>query len=211
MRQILDILNDAYQRCARNGIDIWQYAVEVDQVYRLGASVNQIREAVQLGFCSLRSETTDARYHQRTFRKVHSLLIPSNACLIITTKGREQLDRIRESGESIDHISKSSMRPADFIPEWNSELRQLKLEGIIVKQFHRKARNQTIVLAVFQEDEWPRRISDPLPPNGTDPKRRLNDTIRGLNTNHLTPKPTIRFRGDGSGTGVIWEFIEEAR
>jgi hypothetical protein len=64
-----------------------------------------------------------------------------------------------------------------------------------------------IVLCAFEEEGWPARIDDPLPPQqDQDSKRRLSDTIKCLNrkqSHHL-----IHFRGDGTGEGVVWERVE---
>jgi hypothetical protein len=62
------------------------------------------------------------------------------------------------------------------------------------------------VLTAFQEEGWPEWIADPLPPEpGQDAKRRLNDTIKRLNDNQQVQ--LIRFRGDGTGQGVLWEAV----
>ena len=42
-----------------------------------------------------------------------------------------------------------------------------------------------------------------------DSKRRVHDTISGLNRNQLCP--LIRFRGNGTGTGFCWEFREDSQ
>jgi hypothetical protein len=93
---------------------------------------------------------------------------------------------------------------ASPMPIWDEARRVLSLDGRIVKQFKWRAVNQELILSVFQEDGWPVRIDDPLAPLlSLVTKRRLNDTIKCLNrkqTNNL-----IRFRGDGTGLGVIWE------
>ena len=75
----------------------------------------------------------------------------------------------------------------------------------VVKRFKHKSRNQEAILATFQEDGWPYRVYDPLSPIADcDPKRRLNDTIKGLN--HHQENALIRFRGDGTGEAIIWEL-----
>jgi hypothetical protein len=80
---------------------------------------------------------------------------------------------------------------------------ELRLGELVVKQFKVPAANQERVLAAFQEEGWPRRIDDPLPPSpDLDPKRRLHETISSLNRNLL--RPWIRFHGDGTGQGVRW-------
>ena len=82
----------------------------------------------------------------------------------------------------------------------------LYFAGRIVKRFPRAARNQEIVLCAFEEEGWPYRIDDPLPPSGNvDPKRRLHDTIKWLNRDHEAQ--VLAFMGDGTGEGVRWRSL----
>jgi hypothetical protein len=49
-----------------------------------------------------------------------------------------------------------------------------------------------------------------MPPQGdVDPKRRLHETIKALNGRRLAR--LIRFRGDGTGQGVLWEWVRDWR
>jgi hypothetical protein len=74
-----------------------------------------------------------------------------------------------------------------------------------VKRFKWQAANQERILTVFEEEGWPARIDDPLAPSpAIDTKRRLSDTIKCLNRKQANA--LIRFRGDGTGQGVIWEL-----
>src|SRR5205814_465539 len=60
-------------------------------------------------------------------------------------------------------------------PIWDRDRQQLRLGKVIVKQFKVPAPNQEAVLAAFEEESWPPRIDDPLPPQPEqDPKRRLH-------------------------------------
>lgn len=90
-------------------------------------------------------------------------------------------------------------------PAWDGERHELRCGGVLIKRFKWRASNQERILAAFEEEGWPPRIDDPLPPRAEiDSKRRLGDTIKCLNRNHLVP--VLRFIGDGSGQGVIWEL-----
>ena len=98
------------------------------------------------------------------------------------------------------HLGAARLLPG---PYWDVELRELYFDGILVKQFSRTAPNQELILSAFQEQNWTRRIDDPLPPlPGRDPAERLHDTIRHLNSGLRTN--LIRFRRDGTGQGVRW-------
>ena len=91
------------------------------------------------------------------------------------------------------------------VPRWDMLRRELFVDGQVVKRFRVPAPNQIAVLAAFQEEGWPPRVFDPLPPDGDqEPKQRLRETIRALNQ-HQRP-PTLRFFGDGTGQGVLWEW-----
>jgi len=88
-------------------------------------------------------------------------------------------------------------------PIWDIERRQLRLGTDLIKQFKLPSANQETVLTAFEEDGWPPRIDDPLPPKANLPsKQRLHDTIKSLNRNQQ--HRLLRFSGDGSGEGVCW-------
>ena len=58
----------------------------------------------------------------------------------------------------------------------------------------------------FEEEEWPPRVDDPLPPQrDLEPKRRLHDTLRSLNRHQQNT--LIRFKGDGTGEGIRWTLV----
>lgn len=104
----------------------------------------------------------------------------------------------------------SSGTPAKLLPRWDSIRRELVVDGQIVKRFRLPAPNQEAVLAAFQEEAWPPRVFDPLPPRtDQDSKRRLHETIKALNCRRLAR--IIRFRGDGTGQGVLWELVQDWR
>lgn len=91
-------------------------------------------------------------------------------------------------------------------PHWNGECQELCLGELIIKRFKVPAPNQERILAVFEEEKWPRRVDDPLPPcPDLNAKRRLHDTIVTLNRHQ--ENRLIRFSGDGRGQGVQWDWV----
>jgi hypothetical protein len=99
----------------------------------------------------------------------------------------------------------NSSHPPGLVPFWNVELRELHLGNILIKRFRRPARNQETILAAFQEDGWPRRIDSPLPScEDTSAVDRLHDGVKKLNRQ---TRGLLRFRSDGLGQGVLWEFV----
>jgi hypothetical protein len=97
----------------------------------------------------------------------------------------------------------------DLLPYWDAANRRLWLGTHLVKEFRQPAPHQTALLDVFHEEGWASgRIDDPLPraqdEGEKEAKRRLHETIKNLNRG-LEPG-TIRFRGDGTGQGIVWEY-----
>ena len=89
---------------------------------------------------------------------------------------------------------------ASYQPKWDRERRQIRVGEHIVKEFKLPAPNQETILTAFEEEGWPPRIDDPLPPvPDLDPRRRLHDTIQALNRKQR--QDLLRFMGDGSGEG----------
>jgi hypothetical protein len=94
-------------------------------------------------------------------------------------------------------------------PTWDPDRQQLRWGSLVVKQFKLPSPNQELILRVFEEENWPARIDDPLPPRpDIEPKRRLNCAITNLNRNQKSYR--IRFMGDGSGQGVCWKPMSDA-
>jgi hypothetical protein len=94
-------------------------------------------------------------------------------------------------------------------PRWEAGERWLWLGDRLIKVFRQPAPHQALLLSAFQDHSWSlKHIDDPLPlaqgETREEAKRRLHETIRNLNRS--LPPGSIRFRGDGTGQGVIWEY-----
>jgi len=97
-------------------------------------------------------------------------------------------------------------RTRPVLPVWDRTTYQLRLGNIIIKHVRRPnaATNVVLILDAFQKMGWPSRLHDPLPSKETlrqTSSRRLQDAIKSLNDN----LNLIRFRGDGTGKGIVWE------
>ncbi len=104
---------------------------------------------------------------------------------------------LREIGESeTNHVR--------VLPVWNQDTGELRFGDQVVRRVRSRTRADNIVriLDAFQEDGWPDRIDDPLP-GGSD-SQRLREAVRTLNQD----LERIRFRADGTGTGIAWETAQ---
>lgn len=96
-------------------------------------------------------------------------------------------------------VSPAAPRPGQ--PEWNAESGQLRLGGVLIRQVASpsNAHNIVAVLNAFEAESWPPRIS--VPPELSSDVEAIGKTVSSLNRN----LQAIRFRRDGTGTGICWE------
>jgi hypothetical protein len=79
----------------------------------------------------------------------------------------------------------------------------------MVKNFVRPADSQISILDEFQKHGWPPVVDDPSPPIDGEPlqrrKRRLNDTVRELNSGHKNR--AVSFHSTSMGESIRWQPI----
>jgi hypothetical protein len=208
-RAALAHLFEAHQLAVDVGHDAGDFAVPIDEFQGIGVRWAVLKWLVLTGYASV-----DARSGGSMRRLIRggANILTDKSSLLLTEAGVElarQLGRTaseRSSGfDALPYLIGAGARTVRT-PHWNAILRKLYLGDALVRQYPVAAPNQESVLTAFQEEGWPPRIDDPLPPREElDPKIRLRDTITCLNRGQ---KPCrIRFHGDGAGRGVLWELI----
>jgi len=208
-------LLEAYRYSCDVERGVWDFAVEIDELQGAGLLRADLRWLVCKGFVEHAREIPPAD-DTRAFRRGPRLRFARSSCFVLTMAGVEFVasllehtererrrplrGREQDDGQADECYSRLILGP---IPVWDRDRQELRLGEVVVKQFKVPAANQERVLAAFEEEGWPVRIDDPLPPVGEqDPKARLHDTIVALNRNQK--HPLIRFYGDGTGQGVRW-------
>lgn len=201
--------------------DAWDFALERRRLLDLGVCDTELRWLVCMGYAEHCREETRPEDESRRFRPGKNTVFQKRTCFVLTDKGvsfaagvlgiRQEscATNNARASENDDAPSSSSSMPATAnAVVWDAERHELRCGGRLVKQYKWLAANQEMILAAFQEENWPPRIDDPLPPQAEkDSKRRLHDAIKCLNRNQI--HKLIHFRGDGTGEGVIWEPIDE--
>lgn len=216
--------------------DVWAFAVEIEQLCDKGLTRSDFRWLACKGYIEHAREITHCNEDGRRFRALGDLSFPERTCFILTEAGAAIArplscnsllggagrDRSRQSRDASINRTARGLFPTDddgspatgkpaapasqVVPAWNAERRELRVSETLVKRFKWPAANQELVLTAFEEEGWPSRIDDPLPVEPEqDPKRRLHDTIKCLNRKQ--ERPLLHFRGDGTGEGIVWEFI----
>lgn len=227
-RQIaaLEMLWHAHRYALLANSDSWEFAVEIDELRRARISNSDLRWLLSQDHVAHAVETT-ASGSKRKFRRIASNAISERSCFVIAESGVALLASIHAARASsgshaivsptftkVLHCPDEEKNNVDFAigvkPFWDSARRQLSMDGKIVKCFRSPAPNQQLILDAFQANEWARLIHDPLPNRPAHcPKRRLHDAIKFLNRHHLCR--SIRFGGDGSGRGVLWECVSHRK
>lgn len=207
----LHLLCEAWILARWAGQDVWQFAVEIDQLRALGLSHTDLRCLLCRGYLEHARERSTASTSVRIFQPLRTLILPPRTCFVLTARGWKAASELgtEKSANGVARAEGSMAVPCSLpkTPRWDGEARQLWWEGYLLKEFRRPAVNQQLVLTALEEEGWPPRIDDPLPPTaGINPKVRLHDTIKTLNRHHLYRH--IRFGGDGRGRGIHWFFLE---
>lgn len=203
---------DYVQDLERN---VWEFALELPSLRNLKLSNSDLRWLVGKGLVEHAIEITLAADQDRSFRRPSRLLFCKRTCFVLTPSGAELAREICGShmpGLRADDRTSAKLpllsiaAPLEsLVPKWDRDRQELTVGPAVIKRFKVPAVNQEMVLAAFEEEGWPPRIDDPLPPHGEQaPKRRLQETIKSLNRNQK--RSLLRFLGDGSGQGVRWEF-----
>ena len=188
-----------YDRARETGRDIWEFAVAVGELREDGLGDPELYWLVCAGLAaSPTGPLTAGREQSPTANR----MLRGESRMVLTGLGADLArlvvvaDRSASGGEILGKIRR---------PAWDRHRRELRVGAVVVKHFRQPAPNQELILEAFEEEGWPAYIYDPLPPaGGTCPKDRLHETIKGLNRSQQSP--LIRFRGDGTGTRVGWEY-----
>jgi hypothetical protein len=189
-----------------------QFAIELDRLLKVGLSECDLRWLIRRGYVEHHLELTSSGEAERTFAK-GGARFHHNSCFVISAAGAEAYLSWPGAPESpinmptlwqgSDRRDGTKAGVAHERPHWDGVERRLMYGDKLVKEFRVPAPNQETILAAFEEEGWPRRIDDPLPPEpGIDPKRRLHDTLSSLN--RCQRHNILQFLGDGAGIGVRW-------
>jgi len=204
-QELLRRLQSAYLMAAQMKRDPWDFAIEISQ-FALN-DTNDMRSLIYQGLVEHRSETTQPGSPRRTFQSESDVTFSNRSCFVVTPHGiRTLVHWMSLQKKANGPGAGAATRNAEQTPVWDSQARELRVGGKVVKLFRWPAQNQEAVLNAFQAQGWPARIADPLP---LDPrvcaKRRLHDTIKCLNRRRV--QKLIKFRGDGTGRGVKLELL----
>jgi hypothetical protein len=225
--------------CAREvGQDLWQFAVEIDPLRIAGLTHNDLRWLISHGYVDHGEELTRPGDRKRRFCRIHSLTFPGRTCFVLSESGNQFAQQSHAVNDARAGYSKDSeeqggipssrdrtpARPSAGnnrgltqaeslprqVPVWDITLHELRLGKRVIKRYTHPAPAQELILSVFQEENWPPAIDDPLTVQfRQDPKRRLHYTIRNLNR---AQKPfRLRFFVNGNGQTIRWELVRAKR
>lgn len=209
----LELLVGAYDFARELQRDPWDFAVEIEDLRRAGLANCELRWLVCRGYVEHAREVTSEGDEVRAFRPCRGLTFSKTTCFCLTEQGlafaRAAMAEARPPDQATAPQPPAAADQAEgpLRPRWDRARQELRLGDVVVKQFKVPAVNQERILAAFEEEGWPVRLDDPLPPQpDQDSKRRLHDTINALNRNQK--EPLVRFMGDGSGQGIRWALVE---
>jgi len=213
----------------------WDFAVEIAALREAGLTSSDLRWLICCDYVEHRREITQMESREREFADSGPLVLDDKTCFVLSpagtalardlppeavqptfAQGNCSFSPPPSSGETIfeegprvnsGRTTDSSNGPGNGEkPQWDGQRHEFRFGPERIKVFKLPSPNQEAILTAFEEESWPPRIDDPLPPrSGVNPKRRLRETIKSLNRNQKAQ--LVRFLGDGTGEGVRWELL----
>jgi hypothetical protein len=207
--------------CAQDtGINVWEFALRTARLYDAGMTDADLQWMISKGLAEHGEEIFGNDESHRTFRPKDFYGFDHRSRLILTPSGATLAEHVFRHTAQAPQTTLASLAVVaetavlanvdagaspGLKPRWDTTRRELSLAGLIVKRYRVPARNQEIILSVFEEEDWVEHIHDPLPvTHEIDAPTRLHDAINRLNRCQI--HPLLRFHGDGKGTGVFWEL-----
>lgn len=92
--------------------DVWQFAVEIEQLHALGLIYTDVRCLLYWNYLEHAQERTTARSSQRVFQPLKALVLPKRTCFVLTAKDREIASESRAETAQGDAPSTSEPTPA---------------------------------------------------------------------------------------------------
>jgi hypothetical protein len=211
MRNGLGFLLQAFEYSTELQQGPWDLAVELDALREARLNTSDLRWLSAKGYIEHAIEITKPHDQERQFQRTELLNVSEASCVVLTPRGVALARKVLSQRGPTEPARPAASAPAQTVraqpirPSFDSQRRQLRLGDAIIKEFKLPSPNQEAVLLALEEEGWPPRIDDPLPPSpDIVTRRRLHDTIKALNRKQKSP--LIRFMGDGSGEGVRWEL-----
>jgi hypothetical protein len=206
LREALALLLQACEYARELGQCPWELAVEIEVLREARLTHSDLRWLAAKGYVAHGVEISNPDDSARSFRHTTLLRPEPGTCFILTEAGAAFARESTIIAQQARGQSANAFGALDAASlKWDQQRRQLRVGSEIVKEFKLPSPNQETVLMAFEEDGWPPRIDDPLPPvPEIDSRRRLHDTIKALNRKQK--RALVRFMGDGTGEGIRWEL-----
>jgi hypothetical protein len=169
--------------------------VEVILLQQLGATAGDLRWLIYEGYAHHALERTTSPDKRRIFGPLDPAVFTDRSCVVLTQAGAGVARSLSPQGPALPEV-----------PCYHRERGELLVCGLLVKRLRQPALDQRLLLFnAFQDQHWPFRIANPLSPHELPDHRkvRLNHTIYRVNQHQANS--LIRFGGDGTGDGVIWQ------
>ena len=204
-------LLDAYEYARDTDWELWDFAIGIAELRECGLTGSDLRWLVAKGFVEHAYEIPDDK--KRSFRTSGNgnAFFSQETCFILTEDGVGFARDIAEDEESSPTAAvNGDHRECPVVPTWDAERHELRLGKTLVKRFKQPSPSQEAILQAFQEEGWPDRVDDPLPPDPEiEPQRRLSDVVKRLNRSQQNF--LLRFMGDGTGEAVLWKLVQSER
>ncbi len=221
IRRALALLFSAHELAVQLATGRWDFAIKIATLRELGLTGSDFRWLACKGLVEHAREVTLPGDPRRQFQPQGEGNFSARTCFVLAEAGVAEARRLqaarkpaKPAATTPNHSNHSPVAvkidagSGRLSPRWDAARRELRFGPHLIKAFRSPSPNQEMILTVFEEEGWPSRIDDPLPPHPEMlAQQRLHDTLKSLNRNQH--QRLIRFVGDGTGQGVCWEPASE--
>jgi hypothetical protein len=197
-------LQEAHDLACTGGRPDRDFALSLACLIAGGSSAAAVQWLVYEGYAQQLARKTKS--HGRA-EPSHNGTINDQSRFTITTTGLElalAIDARQPENRA------NGRHPSTSKPRWVAKKRELWVGNQLVKRIARNAKNQSLILDVFEEEGWVESIDDPMS-GGTHAQRRkrLKNVVARLNRSQIVR--LLRFHLNGTGDGVRWELIRSSK
>lgn len=215
IRSALTVLFEAFGYAQDLGASPWDFATEISSLRRLKLSNSDLRWLVGRQFVEHGIEVTLSSDEERSFQHPSRLMFTRRTCFVLSPAGAAlacQVARVNEVPPLAEALLATeppalaiASPPPLHPPKWDRDRQELRVGSTVVRQFKVPSLDEETILAAFEELHWAPRIDDPLQRcDEPSAKAHLQEAVALLNRNQR--QHLVRFRTDGTGCGILWEF-----
>jgi hypothetical protein len=223
-REGIHLLVDSHDTAQAKGLPIADFAIEIEDLHRVGLAKFQLRRLLAEKFiqCGVEDNGSEQIHRQIRWCSQESYALPVQGCVRLTPEGvtwaRAFLAAAAPSHHSLLTTNQLLLATDDGLlttsigPEWNESTKELTHMGKAVLQIRQQAKNEEPIIQAFHDVDWAKLIDNPLPyDNRKERVEHAREGVKKLNRRLRRAGSILHFFISACGDKLGWEFRTPSR